>query len=112
MAQKTMHTDGGPMIAGPVTVAPVHLPPARPEWIRLPRSGTPCGWTGLSRSTLWGILQSGKVRTVVIRRPGNLRGARLIHLESLLAYLESLTVEAVPTGAEDEIETGKGGAES
>ena len=102
-----MHTIGG-LVAGPVTLAPVEMPAARPEWIRLPRSGQPCQWTSLSRSTLWGILQSGKVRTVVIRRAGNLRGARLIHLESLLAYLEAVAVDSVPAGPEDDTSEERG----
>jgi len=73
----------------------------RPEWVRLVPTGQPCPWSSLSRSTLWNLIQTGAIRSVVLRRPGNLRGARLIHLQSLLDYLESL-----PTGTE-ESEIGK-----
>lgn len=60
-----------------------------PEFIRLPKPGTLCNWTGLSRSKMWEILQTGKVKTVSLRRPGAIKGARLVHLASLLIYLHS-----------------------
>jgi hypothetical protein len=75
---------------------------ARPEWVRLPRPGTLCPWTGLSRSKLWETLQVGKVRNVCLRKEGALRGARLIHLAGLLGYLDSLINEAANLGADDE----------
>jgi hypothetical protein len=59
----------------------------RPEFIRLAKPGTLCPWTGLSRSKMWELLQSGHVKTVCLRRPGAAKGARLVHLESLLNYL-------------------------
>lgn len=87
--------------AAPYTTAPVALPasaavPIKPEFIRLPRPGTLCPWTGLSRSKMWEVLLSGKVKTVCLRRPGAAKGARLIHLESLLAYLHSLAETLTP----------------
>lgn len=59
----------------------------RPEFIRLPKPGTLCTWTGLSRSKMWGLLETAPIKTVCLRRPGAAKGARLIHLDSLLAYL-------------------------
>ncbi len=75
---------------------------ARPEWLRLPKPGTLCPWCGLSRSKLWEVLQTGKVRNICLRKEGALRGARLIHLASLLAYLDRLTNEADKIGVDDE----------
>ena len=59
----------------------------RPEFIRLPKPSTLCPWTGLSRSKMWQVLEGGHVKTVCLRRPGAAKGARLVHLESLLSYL-------------------------
>ncbi len=91
-----------------LTATPVQIPTltptaaALPSWVRLPKPGTLCPWTGLSRSKLWETLQTGKVRNVCLRKEGALRGARLISLASLLAYLDSLTDEAGKIGADDE----------
>jgi hypothetical protein len=48
------------------------------------------------------VLQTGKVRNICLRKEGALRGARLIHLASLLAHLDSLTNEADKIGVDDE----------
>lgn len=94
--------------AAQLTSSPVQIPAqspviaARPEWIRLPKPGTLCVWCGLSRSKLWEVLQTGRVRNVCLRKEGALRGARLIHLASLLAHLDSLTNEAALISADDE----------
>lgn len=94
--------------AAKLTSSPVQIPTqtpiaaARSEWIRLPKPSTLCPWCGLSRSKLWEVLQTGKVRNVCLRKEGALRGARLIHLASLLAYLDSLTNEADKIGDDDE----------
>jgi hypothetical protein len=76
------------------TVEPIHgadhtqLPPKfRPEFIRLPKPSTLCAWTGLSRTKMWELLESSDIKTVCLRRPGAIKGARLVHLESLLNYL-------------------------
>jgi hypothetical protein len=92
----------------PLTATPVQIPTvtptaaARPVWIRLPKSGTLCPWCGLSRSKLWDVLQTGKVKNVCLRKEGAQRGARLISLGSLLAYIDGLMNEADKIGADDE----------
>jgi hypothetical protein len=48
------------------------------------------------------VLQNGKVRNICLRKEGAARGARLIHLPALLAYLDSIANEAALIGAEDE----------
>lgn len=105
--KKTCH-DGGPMKVGPVTYATVQPVLARPCYVRLPRTGEKETFSGLGRSKLWEILQSGKVRSIVLRKPGALRGARLIRLEGpggLLDYLASMESEA-PAVGNDEAEGG------
>ena len=59
----------------------------RPEFIRLPKPSTLCPWTGLSRTKMWELLETSNIKTVCLRRPGAAKGARLVHLQSLLDYL-------------------------
>jgi hypothetical protein len=68
-----------------------------PEFIRLPKPGTLCRWTGLSRSKLNELilpspLNSFKppVRSLSLRNRGQVKAVRLIVLDSLLSYLRSL----------------------
>jgi hypothetical protein len=68
--------------------------PILPEFIRLPRPGMLCNWTGLSRSKLNELILpcsvndfKAPVRSVCLRRKGAAKGARLINLQSLLEYL-------------------------
>lgn len=61
----------------------------RPEFIRLPKSGTRCEWTGLSRAKLNELVlgTDAPVKSVVLRQRGANRGVRLICLTSLLEHL-------------------------
>jgi len=68
----------------------------RPEWTRLPKAGSLCWLSGLSRSKLNQLIlpcaENGSrppVRSVVLRQPGRIKGVRLIHVASLLAYIEA-----------------------
>lgn len=68
----------------------------RPEWIRMPGNKGRCPYTGLGRSLLYTLVtpcaangHMPPVRSVSVRRRGNMRGVRLIHLQSLLDYLDS-----------------------
>jgi hypothetical protein len=84
----------------PTTTAPiaaVETSPVMPEFIRLPKPGTHCRWTGLSRSKLNELilpspLNSFKppVRSLSLRNRGQLKAVRLIALDSLLGYLRGL----------------------
>lgn len=60
---------------------------AQPEWIRIPRSGS-CPWCGLSRSYLFALIRDGKIKSKVLRKPGNIRGIRLVLLRSVYDYIE------------------------
>lgn len=66
----------------------------RPEFIRLPRPGTRCPYTGLTRSGLNNLIlpcalngHRPPVRSVCLRQRGAVRGTRLINYDSLLSYL-------------------------
>ncbi len=61
----------------------------RPEWIRLPKEGKSCPYSGLSRSYLSNLLRSQEVKSKVLRHPGAIRGVRLVSYDSLMAYIRS-----------------------
>lgn len=68
-----------------------------PEFIRLPKPGTLCRWTGLSRSKLNELILPSPlnrfkppVRSLSLRNRGQIKAVRLIVLDSLLGYLRSL----------------------
>lgn len=83
-----------------LTTAPIQSTeagPLMPEFIRLPKPGTLCRWTGLSRSKLNELilpspLNSFKppVRSLSLRNRGQIKAVRLIVLDSLLGYLRGL----------------------
>lgn len=67
-----------------------------PEFIRLPKPGQLCPWTGLSRSKMNELIlpcpaNGGKppVKSVSLRKKGSLRGTRLVFYESLISYLKN-----------------------
>ena len=69
----------------------------RPEFARLPKSGTRCPHTGLSRSKLNQLVLPCKendfkppVDSKSVRSRGTLRGTRLIVFDSLMEYLNGL----------------------
>ena len=95
---RILAVDGMKMNA--TTTAPVQAdaqPSITPEFIRLPKPGTLCRWTGLSRSKLNELilpspLNSFKppVRSLSLRNRGQVKAVRLIVLDSLLGYLRGL----------------------
>lgn len=48
---------------------------------------------GLSRSAIYQGINAGKIKNCCIKQPGKLTGKRLVWLPSVLAYIESFTVE-------------------
>lgn len=64
---------------------------ALPEWIRPPRKT--CYHTGLSRSWIYKLITSGRVHSKCLRKNAAIHGSRLIHLQSLLDYIEAEAVE-------------------
>lgn len=63
-----------------------------PVWIGLPKSGTVCRYTGLSRSGLNALIlgKNPPVKSVSLKQRYAVRGRRLIHLQSLLDYIEGM----------------------
>jgi len=80
---------------GAVEIPPrVVTAPIVPEFTRLPKPGTLCPYTGLSRSALNMLIlpcrQNGNkppVRSFVLRQRGAKTGIRLIDWQSLRAYI-------------------------
>lgn len=58
------------------------------RFVRLPKPGTLCPFTGLSRTQIYLLCKSGKVRSHSLRQPGKSRGVRLIDYQSLVAAIE------------------------
>lgn len=70
----------------------------RPVWIRSPKQGVEF-YSGFSRSKLYEGAGKGHFRSVSIREPGQVKGTRLFHLQSILDFIEQCEREAVNGGA-------------
>lgn len=64
-----------------------------PEWCRVAQA---LAWSGMGRTRLYELINSGKIKTVSLRAKGDLRGTRLVSLPSLRQYIAKLA-----TGGED-----------
>lgn len=67
-----------------------------PEYIPIPRPGTKCPHSGLSRSGIYNLISATKangyralVLSTVVRLPGKKRGRRMVVRQSLMQYLAS-----------------------
>jgi hypothetical protein len=72
-----------------------------PEFLRLPKSGTVCPWSGLTRSYINGLIlpteanaHNPPVKSVCLRQRGAKRGVRLVSYDSLMGYLRANLDEA------------------
>ena len=84
------------LTTAPMTVLdPTNRVALLPVWIRLPKPGDSDPITSLPRSSMWELVQrsKGKIRTVSLRKPGATKGTRLIHLASLLDFLNGINGE-------------------
>lgn len=68
---------------------------SHPQYLRLPRAGTRCPVTGLTRTALNELIlptaangYRPPVRSYSLRRPGQIRGIRLISLPDLVRHIE------------------------
>ena len=61
----------------------------RPEWIRLPKEGSTCPFSGLSRSYLADLVRRREMPSKALRRPGTVRGVRLICYAGLMDYIRN-----------------------
>ncbi len=73
----------------------------KPEFIRIPKKGSFCPYTGLGCDTIFRLVTPCKrngfkppVRSVSLRPRGSARGTRLVNYDSLMAYLNSQTATA------------------
>src|ERR1700720_583673 len=64
-----------------------------PVWIRSPKQG-PEFYCGFSRAKLYEGAAKGHFRSVSIREPGQVKGTRLFHLQSILDYIERCEANA------------------
>lgn len=76
--------------------APVPISTGGPVYIRLPKPGELCPYTGLSRAKMNELILPSErnnfrppVASKSLRQPGQQRGVRLILLESLMSYLHT-----------------------
>jgi hypothetical protein len=65
-----------------------------PVWVRAPKRGREF-YSGCSRPKLYEWAAKGFIRSVSIREPGRLKGVRLFHLASILAFIERCEASAV-----------------
>lgn len=64
--------------------APSQAESIEAEFLRLPAAAK---FSGLSRSHIYELVKSGEIKSACIRRRGALRGVRLIHRDSLTAFI-------------------------
>ena len=57
-----------------------------PEFIRIPDVER---FSGVKRGHAYALIKEGKIKSVCLRKPGAKTGVRLVHLQSLRAYLNS-----------------------
>ena len=58
---------------------------AKPEWLRIPEATK---LFGISRSKLYELITAGHIRSISLRKRGQVKGTRLIDYDSLCAFLE------------------------
>jgi hypothetical protein len=58
-----------------------------PVWVRAPKRGHEF-YSGCSRAKLYEWAAKNFIRSVSIREPGRIKGVRLFHLASILAFIE------------------------
>lgn len=75
-----------------LTTAPIAAHPGDPEF--LDAAGVETRFS-IKRALLWRLLAEGRVRGVVIRTPGRIRGKRLFDVSSIRALLQE---HVGPTG--------------
>jgi hypothetical protein len=64
-----------------------------PIWVRAPKDGNEF-YSGFSRSKLYLEAAEGNIRSVSIRKPGQIKGTRLFELKSILDFIEKQAASA------------------
>jgi hypothetical protein len=65
-----------------------------PVWVRAPKHGHEF-YSGCTRPKLYEWAGKGFIRSVSIREPGRIKGVRLFHLASILAFIERCEANAL-----------------
>jgi hypothetical protein len=68
-------------------------------WVRMPNPGE--NIYGLSRSTLFEMARTGKIRSAHHKKPGRIKGIRLLWLPSLVEYLDKLADQTQQTATKE-----------
>jgi hypothetical protein len=63
-----------------------------PIWVRAPKRGHEF-YSGCTRAKLYEWAGKGIIRSVSIREPGKIKGVRLFHLASILAFIERCEIK-------------------
>ncbi|NBV85445.1 MAG: DNA-binding protein [Verrucomicrobia bacterium] len=71
-------------------------PVIKPEWVRVPEA---VKVSGLSRSSIYELIASGKIKSFSNRARGSQRGIRLISYDSLLGFLEDAYLASLESAA-------------
>jgi hypothetical protein len=66
-----------------------------PIWVRAPKRGHEF-YSGCTRAKLYEWAAKNLIRSVSIREPGRIKGVRLFHLASILAFIEQCEIQANP----------------
>jgi hypothetical protein len=61
------------------------------KWLRIPAA---CAYNGMSRAKLYQLLAEGQIKSICVRKKGNVRGLRLFSADSIDTFLESCTEES------------------
>ena len=87
MSDKLKHRARSPRVSELVSQRDGPLP----IWVRGPSIGVE-HYTGFSRTKLYELAEKGLIRSVSIREPGQIKGTRLFHLQSILDYIDRCEV--------------------
>ena len=73
-----------------------------PHWVPPPANGHRCRITGLTHGRFYQLLKAAgsRIRTVSLKEDGRTRGTRLVHVPSLLAYLDTLPMGSEQKGGD------------
>ena len=72
------------------TLNPVEYDPKQPLTPEFCRMSDLRPMFGITRSMAYLLINEGKIKSVSLRRLGNLKGVRLVHVASVREYLNSL----------------------
>ena len=74
------------------TPTSLEITAAEAKWPRLPAA---CAYCGMSRAKIYQLMTEDQIKSICVRKKGNIRGIRLISVESLDAFLEIFVTEGV-----------------